>query len=450
MTEQPSSTERSRSLAGSSGVLLGARLGISAGYFGAAVVLAHLLHPAERGDVAFITVTALVLSTASRVGFDDTTSVFAASQPERRPTLLANAFGIGTVTSTVVGGAAVLVFLALPEIRPARVDRADLLLLALGGIASSVAICGCGYLIGCQRFLSWSLVGIATSWGYAALLIALSVVTTVDVTRAATAWTLSQALGALVAVIAAVRVAGIRRPSAGLLRMTMPFAFRAWVGSFSSFLNARLDQTIMGLISTERSLGIYAVAVNAGEIALYLPGAVATALLPVIAASPPEERLAQTTRVARALLLLTLATVLAAAVLGFILIPLVFGSSYSDSVVPFLWLLPGAVGYVGLRVFSSALLAAGSPARSSMGSAAALLVGVALDFGLIPVFGADGAAIAATAAFVAGGVFAVVVHRRTTGCPWRELMPRMSDVRLIAGLVRRVAGRQAGSEPAGP
>ncbi|HZP72188.1 MAG TPA: oligosaccharide flippase family protein [Gaiellaceae bacterium] len=443
MTEHAPSAQRPPSLAGSSGVLLGARIGINLGYFGAAVILAHLLHPVERGAVAFITVTALVVSTASRVGFDDTTSVFVASRVEQRPRLLANALCVGAITSTFVGGAAALVLLALPQVRPERVDRTDLLLLALGGMSSSVGVCGGGYLIGCRRFLGWSLANVTTSWGYTALLVALAVAGKVDVTRAAIAWTLSQALGAVVAVIAAVRVAGIRRPSRALLRTTLPFAFRAWVGSFSSFLNARLDQTIMGIISTERSLGIYAVAVNAGEIALYLPGAVATALLPVIASSPPERRLAQTTRVARALLLLTFATVVAAAVGGFILIPLVFGSSYTDSVVPFLWLLPGAVGYAGLRVFSSALLAAGSPARSSLGSAAALVTGVVLDFALIPVYGADGAAIAATVAFMAGGVFAVVVHRKTTNCPWRELLPRRADLQLIAGLARRIASRQA-------
>ena len=445
MSEPAAAKQRSPSLAGSSGVLLGARLGINLGYFGAAVILAHLLHPAERGAVAFITVTALVVSAASRVGFDDTTSVFVARQPEQRPTLLANALSVGAVTATVVGGAAALLLIAVPQIRPDHVDHADLLLLALGGISSSIAVCGCGYLIGCRRFLGWSLVGIATSWGYTALLVVLSTVSTVDVTRAAVAWTLSQAFGAVVAVIAGVRVAGIRPPSVSLIKTAAPFAFRAWAGSFSSFLNARLDQTIMGIISTDRLLGIYAVAVNAGEIALYLPGAVATALLPVIAASPPEQRLAQTTRVARALLVLTVASVLAAAVGGWILIPLVFGSSYSDSVIPFLWLLPGAVGYASLRVFSAAMLAAGSPARSSMGSAAALVTGVVLDFALIPSFGADGAAIAATAAFMGGGAFALIVHRRSTGCPWRDLVPRRADLRLIVGLARRITRHHSDS-----
>ncbi len=430
-----------RSLAASSGVLLGARLGINLGYFVAAITLAHLLRPTERGAVAFITVTALVVSAASRMGIDDATSVFAARDVERRPALLANVLLAGAVSSATIGGATSAVLLTVPHLRPADVHTADLALLLLGGIASSIAICGSGFLIGCRRFLAWSVSGVVTSWGYAALLLAASSVVSVDVTRAAIAWTISQSLGAIVAVGSSLRVAGIGRPRLALLRETTPFAFRAWAGSFSSFLNARVDQTIMGVISTERNLGIYAVAVNAGEVALYLPGAVATALLPVIAASPAGHRLSQTMRIARVLLLLTSATVIVAAIGGWLLIPIVFGQSYADSVGPFLWLLPGTIGYSFLRVFSSSLLASGSPARSSLGAAAALVTGVCFDFVLIPAHGALGAAIAASLAFFAGGMVATVAHRRTVGYVWRDLVPRRSDLRFIVGLLRRIVGR---------
>ena len=60
--------------------------------------------------------------------------------------------------------------------------------------------------------------------------------------------------------------------------MRLPGWARRW-----KFLNFRIDQPLMGFITTEAALGIYAVAVNGSEILLYLPSATGLALPPVIA-----------------------------------------------------------------------------------------------------------------------------------------------------------------------
>ena len=88
-----------------------------------------------------------------------------------------------------------------------------------------------------------------------------------------------------------------------------------------------------------------------------------------------------------------------------------FGQAFDDSSEPFLWLLPGALGFVALSLFSSALLASGAPRRSSAGPVVSLVVGIALDLLLIPRMGATGAAVAATAAFLSGGATALVLYQ---------------------------------------
>ncbi len=252
---------------------LSARLGINLGYFVAAVTLAHLLHPTERGAVAFITVTALVVSAASRVGIDDATSVFAARDVELRPALLANVLLIGALSSATIGGATSALLLGLPQLRPSDVHAADLLLLLLGGhrlVDRHLRLRVPDRLPPVSRVVpasEWSRHGATPSCSWRPRRWSRSM------SRAPRcAWTISQALGAVVAVVASLRVAGIGRPRLALLRKTTPFAFRAWAGSFSSFLNARADQTIMGLIWTERSLGIYAVAVTRARSPSTCPG----------------------------------------------------------------------------------------------------------------------------------------------------------------------------------
>jgi O-antigen/teichoic acid export membrane protein len=192
----------------------------------------------------------------------------------------------------------------------------------------------------------------------------------------------------------------------------------------------------MAYLASSAALGVYAVSVNASETLLYLPGAVATAFIPSLARTEPAGRSQHTLRVFRLTGLLTIATIVVAAVLGPLLIPLAFGEDFRGSVVPFLLLLPGALGFAALRVFSGALVASGLPGRSSLGPAVALAAGVVLDLALIPPFGAEGAAAAATVAFLAGGAAAAAAYGRVEGFPARALVPRADDVRELRAVAR--------------
>jgi O-antigen/teichoic acid export membrane protein len=131
-----------------------------------------------------------------------------------------------------------------------------------------------------------------------------------------------------------------------------------------------------------------------------------------------------------------------AAALGPPLLPLAFGQEFEASVTPFLWLLPGAIGFAATAVFSYALVAASKPGSSSVGPVVALVVGVALDLILIPRFGAAGAAAAASAAFLAGGSAALLAFRRGNSFPWRSLLlPRRSDLTVFRALARPLGSR---------
>ena len=53
-------------------------------------------------------------------------------------------------------------------------------------------------------------------------------------------------------------------------------------------------------------------------------------------------------------------------------IPVVFGDDYSGATGPLLLLLPGALGYGAMRMFSNALVASSAPGLSSAGPLVAL------------------------------------------------------------------------------
>jgi O-antigen/teichoic acid export membrane protein len=189
------------------------------------------------------------------------------------------------------------------------------------------------------------------------------------------------------------------------------------------------------------------VAVNLSEILLYFPGAVSTALLPLAARSEAGPRLGQTLRAWRSAMYVTLASIVVSALAVPPLIPLVFGSSFHASVTPFLLLLPGLIGFTGMIVFCNALIASSLPALSSIPPAACFVVGIALDFALIPFFGASGASAAASAGYLAAGACAIAIFRRHAPFRLVELVvPRAGDfavLRTLAPVPRASVARRA-------
>ena len=408
----------------------------AAGFLVAALLLARGLGPSGRGSVAFITVTALVTAGITKVGLGQATSVLAAQRPGVRAMLLSNLLAFSLVTSLAVG-VVIVGGLYLLEAEPAGTDRTQLTILMAGIVA--VSLVDDSFLIGCGRLREAAAISAGGGWLYAVALAAVIATVGLSVDSALLAWVGAHLAWAAVLAVAGLRAAGLSPPSPRLLAESVRFGARAWVGNASLLLNARLDQILVGLIASDVALGLYAVAVNGAEILLFLPTAIATSLLPAVARDQDVPSVERTLRTFRSAAILTVASIVLAAAFGWVAIPLLFGPEYRDSVEPFMWLLPGALGYTALSIFTNALLASSAPGSSSLGSVAALGAGVALDLALIPTFGAAGAAAAASAAFLAGGVTAAVLfRRRTTGFAWAQVAPTSEDLRFLRVVAARM------------
>jgi O-antigen/teichoic acid export membrane protein len=332
--------------------------------------------------------------------------------------------------------------IALGDDRPAGVGRPELAIIAAATLVSALGDAGYVFLLGSNRLRPIALITASASWIYPLLLVVLWSTVGLTVLRAALVWTAAESIRALAYLRQSTRGLALSRLDPGLLLEAVRFGSRAWVGSLARFLNFRTDQILMGFLASEAALGVYAVAVNASEVLLYLPAATATALLPLAARADAGLQTEQALRAFRSAAVVTAAAALVAALIGPLLLPVVFGAPFEASVTPFLWLLPGALGFAATAVFSYALVAASSPGMSSVGPFVSLVVGIALDLVLIPRFGASGAAAAASAAFIAGGFAALIVFRRRNPFAWRSLLlPRRGDLavfRALAGPLRLV------------
>jgi O-antigen/teichoic acid export membrane protein len=428
-------------LAAGSANLFWAKIGGNGGYFVAVLIVARALGPAGRGTVAFITVAALVVAHMSGLGVGEATIVLSARDPGRRPVLLANALAF-FLGSGVTAATLAFLGLALSGIEPAGVGTPELVILWLGIVSCAAGEAGYSFLVGVERLRQLALITGCASWVYAGLVFVLWAGPGLTVGRAALAWTATEALRAVVLISLSSRGTILGLPSRRLLVEEIGFGLRLWVGSLARFLNFRTDQILMGFLATEAALGFYAVAVNVSEVLLYLPSSAATALLPLIARTEHSRRGKETLRAFRSVIFVTAIGVGAAALLGPVALPAVFGDAFDESVIPFLWLLPGTFGYAASAVFSSALVGSSSPGLSSLGPIVSLVVGFALDLALIPPFGATGAAAAASVAFLVGGSTALITYRRVSPFTWRSLLvPHRGDLDVLVALAGPLLGR---------
>ncbi|MEP7334214.1 MAG: oligosaccharide flippase family protein [Actinomycetota bacterium] len=413
----------------------------NAGFFLAVLFLARGLGPAGRGTVAFVTVAASVIAHVAKFGLAEAAAVLVARRPDQRAVLLTNIVLFSTVMAAVGAFAAVAAMLALSDEAPAGVGTTELALLVVGSVAAALVGAGYGVLIGLDRFWIYAAITVAGPWVYALFLGLVWATFGLTISRAIGAWVVAHILWAAMLIAACAWRTGFARPALAPLRESLSFGMRAWAGSLSMFLNFRADQILMGFLATEAALGLYAVAVNVSEVLLYLPGAIATALIPLVARDAAKPRVAETLTAFRVLTVLTIAGIVVAALLFPVLVPIIFGEAFRGSVQPFLWLLPGAIGFASSRVFSAALMALGKPGLSSVGPFASLAIGLILDVILIPPYGAEGAAAAASVAFLLGGATALLAYR--TSVPFRgtDLLPRPADVQALFAIVGWVARR---------
>ena len=171
------------------------------------------------------------------------------------------------------------------------------------------------------------------------------------------------------------------------------------------------------------------------EILLYLPWAAAMAFLP-LSASGRLSAPAQVLSTFRMLVVASLASIVLAVLVGPPLLPLIFGGEFEASVTPFLLLVPAPIGYSAIWLFSNALLAASSPGRASVGPFSSLVIGLTLAAVLIPIWEAEGAALAATLGYLVGGIVSAAAYRRTSRVRVVDFVPRPADARSLVALIR--------------
>jgi len=218
----------------------------------------------------------------------------------------------------------------------------------------------------------------------------------------------------------------VPRLQRSVLRPLLGLGLRGHVGNVVQTFNYRLDLLLVQGFLGQASVGLYFTAVALAELVWYLPNAVASALLPEVAAARDRALVGRVARVTLPATVLGALGLLVVAWPAFALLR----PAYLPAVAPMAVLLVGVVALSLHKVLASDLSGRGLPQYPSFSSTVALGITLAADFVLIPRLGILGAALASTLAYTAQTALLTAIWVRRGG-GWRELLPRRADAELL-------------------
>ncbi len=370
--------------------------------FGVAVtvILARGLGPRLLGIYA--TLTALTGILAILVDFgSDMTLTRQAARDHRRVKQLAAAAGLAKILFTFWPATLVLVFFPLLQGYDDRQTRlafgVGLLVLALEGIWSVFS----ASLKGLERMGPVARINVAGAALQAAAALSIFVVPW-PLAAAAAALAASAGLRALLGwysfrrAVAETAPLAAHQPLIGEIRSLAPAAAIFFLTSVVFTLHDRLDIVLVSMISGAEEAGYYGIASRFTAWLSILPGAMVAALYPYLSRRPDRDP-ATFRRLRLAAVIYGTAAALAALTLGRPLIRLVLGDDYAPAWGPMAlraWVLPLMMfaHFLAIRLYSQ-----GRERQVAWRTAAGLLVNLAANLVLIPLYGGMGAAVAAVA-----------------------------------------------------
>lgn len=405
--------------------------------FGSVLITARALGPSERGQVALLLAISMVSSQLGGLAVEEANTNIAAEEPSSRRGLAANSIVFAVVFGAICALIIVLVFALAPSADGGTSEVMQWLaigtvpLLMLQMYLANLARADYAFRI---INITWlmgpgiTMVGNAGLWAAGEL----------SVTSAFSCWIVAHLAACSVLAWHTVRRSvGFGRPDPPLARRTLRFALKAYVGRALLVGNYRLDQWILAGIAGPRELGLYSVAVAWAEVLFYVPTVLMAVQRPYLVRASPDDAARQSAMAFRTGILCTIPAAVGMIIAAPFLCTTLFGDEFTGAVDDLRLLALGAFGVVALQQLGDALTAKGEPLRASIAMGVAFVTTISFDVLLIPVLGGNGAALASTLAYSAGGAAVILLYLRHFEVSVGTLIPRPSDLATFMRMLRR-------------
>ncbi len=180
--------------------------------------------------------------------------------------------------------------------------------------------------------------------------------------------------------------------SLSTLKYLIDYGYKVYFKNIFEMTSLRLDYFVIKYFLPSSFLGIYSIAVQSAEFLLYLPSAISLVLFPKIASSKNN-----TNKYFQRIFLKGIVSMIVIAIISFfiypIIIKLIFGEKYIDSIILFKILLVGIIAFAGVRMNEAFLLGIAKQKYILIASVVAGILMIVLDIIFIPIYFVTAAAV---------------------------------------------------------
>jgi len=402
------------------------------------VLLARILGPEDRGELAAVILWPTLLTTIGSFGLAQSVTYFAARSKDTA-TLVGTTLGLVAADAVLlIGIGLAIVPLVLSGHESDVVHTTQLFLVAFVPL-NLLVITMNSILNGLHRFAWFQSIRVLMIVVTLATLGAFALVDELTIRNAAIGYVAGFAVTAILATGVVLRTTGLRLGfERAMARQLLGFGFKAQFSTSLWSLNERADQLVISAFLSATSLGLYVVAVTLTSLTTLVGFSFALVALPLIARLDSEE---EKRRVARLVVSSTLAAGVLVSVPIFVaepwLIDLLFGSEFAEAADVGRVLLVGGVVFALSRVLESVLQALGRPLDSSVGEGLALIMTAAGLAALLPLMGIMGAGITSVLAYSVGATYLLFRVRKVLGLSIRKMLIPPRD---LYGRLRSLGG----------
>lgn len=196
-------------------------------------------------------------------------------------------------------------------------------------------------------------------------------------------------------------------------------------------LEYRFDVYLLAFFMAPAAIGIYSVAVTLAQLSWYLTNSVTTIFLPELGSSDAENHVRHTEAVTRNTVFATFIANAGLAIGGFPLLWVLYGAEFSDSYFVMLLLLPGILLDSSYRVLSGFYKNKFDNLYLNKLAGLSLIVNVALNIMLIPLWGIFGAALSSAITYMLKALLMIQRFAREEKSSFRAVcLPTANDIQL--------------------
>jgi O-antigen/teichoic acid export membrane protein/O-antigen ligase len=384
---------------------IAARVGASVFSFGASIIATRALGPHGRGELAVLIAVPGVIGVMGLLGLDTANLRFAGQSHSAFRQLVRRALVFALGLGTAMAAAWWLAGLLWPVVRLGLDPRLALLSAALCPAIMLSTLLGAAE-IGRGRTPVYNLVTAGTMVAYLAGVVTLRLADHLTVVACFAVFGASQVLGIIALLVLATK--RVDDDGAGIpMRQYGSYALRAYLPNLVQYGMIRMDVPVIQLLAGTTAVALYSVALPFAEALLLLPVSVGLVLFSQITSGAVNR--AATKRIAVAVMITTTALAAAIAVATPLVVPVLYGSPYRDSMTVVWSMLPGLVIYSAARTTQTYFSATDNLRPVVAASVAGVIAGLIALLALVSRFGAVGAGVADSVGYTA---FAAILLSR--------------------------------------